>query len=323
MLILTEHDADYLKMSIIPPFPELVKTLMLANLAYINQIDQITRVIGYPQVKYIDGNVDKKDTQGYLLHEGRNLFVIFRGTENVRDFINDIEAVKWDHLTFDDNLKVHHGFHLQYKAIESQLNEYLSVNHEKYDTITFCGHSLGAALATIATVYYYYNNNDPNNVSATLYNKTVKVQTFGCPRLGDASFGQYYSLCVRPENHWRVYNETDPAAQFPSQTTLFSDDIYLHVPGSALCLIGTTDPVSYSVGQTDNNVSLPLDFITHLDQHHTALYMSRILSLNEQLEHQREATEAVVEVLDSVVTEVVNKEEGSGDSNKVGGCVVC
>jgi len=264
-----------------PPYKELVKTLMLANLAYMDQAEEITKVIGYPQVKFICGTKEGKDTQGYLLHEGRHLFVIFRGTNSPLDFINDIEAVKWDSLTFDSNLKVHHGFHMQYKAIETQLNDYLNANHFKYDEIIFCGHSLGAALATIATVYYNYNNTDPKNPTATHYKKTVKVQSYGCPRLADAAFGLYYQSCVKPENHWRVFNQTDPAAKFPSQTTIFSDDIYVHVPGNALSMIDG-DPISYEVQQTDNNENLPINFPAQLDQHHTALYMSRLLSLNEQ-----------------------------------------
>jgi len=300
----------------------------MANLAYIDQIDQITKVIGYPQVTFLDGTSQGQDTQGYILREGRHLFVIFRGTENPSDFIDDMEAVVWDSLSFDSNLKVHRGFHAQYKAIETQLVNFLNQNHTKYDEITFCGHSLGAALATIATVYYFYNNMDPNNPSATMYAKKVKVQTYGCPRLGDAAFGQYYTLCVAPENHWRVYNETDPAAQFPCQTSILTSDIYVHVPGNALCLIGS-DPVSYNVEQEDNEENLPIDFVSKLNQHHTALYMSRLLSLYDQEEEALLANYVVVEVVNDLVTEVLRIEEklesvarGAAGSG-AGGCIVC
>lgn len=311
------------------PLKELVQSLMFSNLVYIDQIDEITRVIGYPQVTFLNGVPNGKDTQGYVLREGRNLFVIFRGTQDARDFINDIEAVVWDSITFDSTLKVHRGFHAQYKAIENQLNEYLMVNNTKFDTITFCGHSLGAALATIATVYFYYNNMDPYNPLATKYYKTVKVQTYGCPRLGDAAFGQYYTLCVSPENHWRVFNETDPAAEYPCQTSILSSDIYVHVPGNALCLIGS-DPVSYQIQQVDNQQQLPVNFVKYLDQHHTALYMSRLLSLYNQEEEAILANYVVVEVVNDLVTEVMRIESNievqqheSVNTGEVGGCVVC
>jgi hypothetical protein len=261
-----------------PPFRELVKTLLLSNMAYFDQIEDVTRVIGYPQVKFFAGSLLGEDTQCYVMFEGRTAFVIFRGTEDASDFINDIEAVRWASVTFDPNIKVHKGFHLQYQAVASALSSYLTEHAPHYDEVVFTGHSLGGALATIATMYYYWNNQDAANPASTHITKVIRTQTFGCPRVGDANFGQYYSKCLLPENHWRVFNETDPAAQFPSQTALLSSDIYFHVPGNALCVNGTS-PVTCEVGQEDNGVSLPWDFIIYLGVHHTKVYMARLLPL--------------------------------------------
>ncbi len=260
-----------------PPFRDLVKSLMLSNLAYMNQLEEITAVIGYPHVKFICGSLQGQDAQGYILLEGRTAYVIFRGTDNAKDMINDVEAVRLESVSFDDKIKVHRGFHLQYKSIKDELASYLDEHQMQYDEVVFTGHSLGGALATIAVVYYHHQSQSVTSTRPSQL-KSIKAQTYGCPRVGDAAFGVYYQSCVSEENHWRVFNEGDPAAKFPSQTQVLNTDIYTHVGGNSLCLVGGV-PTTYEVTQTDNNLSVPWDFFRQLDQHHTALYMQRLLQL--------------------------------------------
>ena len=109
-------------------------------------------------------------TDCYIAWQGTFVIVAFRGTEpdEWEDILTDsmITLVPWR------TGKVHCGFKQGIDAIwptlEPELNR-LSTGR----TVWFCGHSLGAALATLA---------------ADRYAKTRGVCTFGCPRVGDRAF---------------------------------------------------------------------------------------------------------------------------------------
>jgi len=109
-------------------------------------------------------------TDCYIAWQGTFVIVAFRGTEpdEWEDILTDamIALVPWR------TGKVHFGFKQGmdaiWPALEAELNT-LSMGR----TVWFCGHSLGAALATLA---------------ADRYAKTRGVCTFGCPRVGDRAF---------------------------------------------------------------------------------------------------------------------------------------
>ena len=103
------------------------------------------------------------------------VIVAFRGTEpdEWQDMLTDakIKLVPWR------TGKVHRGFKEAideiWPRLEAELNA-LSPGR----TVWFCGHSLGAALATLA---------------ADRYPQTRGVCTFGCPRVGDQTFAAAFN----------------------------------------------------------------------------------------------------------------------------------
>ena len=109
-------------------------------------------------------------TDCYIAWQHDFVIVAFRGTEpdEWQDMLTDakLKLVPWRAG------KVHRGFKEAideiWPALEAELN-----NLSPGRTVWFCGHSLGAALATLA---------------ADRYPKTRGVCTFGCPRVGDRDF---------------------------------------------------------------------------------------------------------------------------------------
>ena len=85
----------------------------------------------------------------------------------------------------------------------------------------FCGHSLGGALATIASAHF-----------AHILEPEIKVccHTFGAPRVGNRAFSKHMNKLIGPQDHWRVYHERDPVCFIPMSFR------FCHVRDTGLCL---------------------------------------------------------------------------------------
>lgn len=114
--------------------------------------------------------LESGSTECYIAWQDAFVIVAFRGTEpdEWEDILTDamIALVPWRTGTVHCGFK--QGVDAIWPALEAELNT-LSTGR----TVWFCGHSLGAALATLA---------------AAQYPKTRGVCTFGCPRVGDRAF---------------------------------------------------------------------------------------------------------------------------------------
>lgn len=110
-------------------------------------------------------------TQAYATRDpdGRRI-VAFRGTEpdSVGDIGTDLVAtlVGWPH-----GGKVHRGFARAFASVQADVDRWIDENDEGTPPI-FTGHSLGAALATLAASH----------------RKAAVLVTFGSPRVGDDAF---------------------------------------------------------------------------------------------------------------------------------------
>jgi len=110
-----------------------------------------------------------KGTQCYTLWDDNTLIFAFRGTElQLDDIKTDLDFLKEE----TSHGKVHSGFLNAYEDIKSKIKadyDMLSSGRKVY----FTGHSLGAALSTLAI-------NDLGKDEDSLY-------TFGSPRVGCSS----------------------------------------------------------------------------------------------------------------------------------------
>lgn len=145
------------------------------------------------------------DTQGYVAvrrsgNEPRIAVVAFRGTQQVKDWITNLKAVKTTLYSRNSDISrtianVHMGFNQAFLALENQIREHLCGDEDLPLYIT--GHSLGGALATLATWYIAGD-------------RLAACYTFGSPRVGDDGLTNRFRTPI-----YRIVNGADPVPFVP------------------------------------------------------------------------------------------------------------
>jgi hypothetical protein len=161
-------------------------------------------------VKFFDGQ--ETGTQLYVASNDNFVIVAFRGTEirkrpgrtDFRNIVADIATDVDIHLVDSrQGGKVHKGFKDGLDEVWNELRDYLSEMDNGTRTIWFTGHSLGAALATLA---------------ADRYGHVQGLYTFGSPRVGDLDFKKDFHIKT-----YRFVNNSDIVARVPPPV------VYCHV----------------------------------------------------------------------------------------------
>lgn len=138
-------------------------------------------------------------------HETDVLVVAFRGTSSSEDVFTDLSIARKKmplaHVSEKWWPQIHSGFSDQFFSV----NKYLDESVKENDSIIFCGHSLGGALATIGSLYYSFQYPE----------KTIACVTFGSPRVGDDTFVKYFDNKINTS--LRYVNDNDPIPCLPTQ----------------------------------------------------------------------------------------------------------
>ena len=188
--------------------------LKLAKVAEITYEDPKTsqdkfKSLGYDIIKFFD----VKGAQAYLL-KGDKYVLSFRGTQvtQISDVIADIRFIKHKEPCGG---RVHIGF----KTELDKLWNLISMEIEKIeDKLLVTGHSLGAAMATIA--------------AGRLQDKVELLVTFGSPRVGNRKFAKHVKV-----QHYRVQNNNDNVTKVPPYLFGFKHHgthVYLNFEGKVL-----------------------------------------------------------------------------------------
>jgi len=261
---------------------ELLYSLNLSSLAYENSLTNTQLGLPMGLVLSLDGSKSDPptDTRGYIIfnREENTAYVAFCGNETkFADWWDESRSL-YSKVDFDGSiLRIHSGFLNDYKSVDAQLLRFFQFNNKHIDTIVFCGHGLGGALAMIAAVYYHsrHRNNDKN----------VKVHTFGAPRVGDAAFCAFFKDGV--DEHWRVYTEGDPAPTYPAHKT--QNPPYIHPAGPTLNLkpmACNSDALTYST-KGAKTLDSCADFASwdcvDFEEHYKANYLQRLRAIGEQM----------------------------------------
>ena len=152
-------------------------------------------------------------TQAYGIIGNGFVLVAFRGTEirNIRNFIADSRIDSdFAFANWKDDQQVHGGFLAAFGEVWNQCKSGVCVSKFLQDAqagaakpipVWFTGHSLGAALATLATARY----------SADHAGASVGLYTYGSPRVGNPKFAQAFPN----SSAFRVVHNHDPVTRLP------------------------------------------------------------------------------------------------------------
>lgn len=173
--------------------------LLMAKVSYhlykydFDQIAKIIKIGGFKILKtYEIGSV-----KGYLAKSDDFAFLVFRGSVTLNDWKTNFNFELIGVESDIGNIKIHSGFWETYQKFADELkNDVDTLIGDKIGLYT-AGHSLGGALAQIA--------------SATLrLDNLAACYTFGCPRVGNDKFDEFVKC-----PHYRIVNGWDLVPTIP------------------------------------------------------------------------------------------------------------
>jgi triacylglycerol lipase len=170
----------------------------LASIAYCNLKDAKSQVkkLGFTTVEFYN----KDGAQAYRFMNKDDLVIACRGTQPTE--FNDIKAdLKATPVMAETVSRVHRGFKAEVDELWPMILEDIDRKANQNKKLWFCGHSLGAAMATImSSRCHLYEEINP----------VEELYTFGSPRVGWR--GYCNSLCV---THHRWVNNNDIVTRVP------------------------------------------------------------------------------------------------------------
>lgn len=158
---------------------------------------------GYSRVQPIgDCFVDGANTgRGYFAYNDSHALLAFRGTEadNDNDKLADAEIDRAP----EAGALVHSGFKRYLDSVWGQVTQCVADYRANHSDRNICitGHSLGAALATLAFTRL-------NDVASSLI-------TFGCPRVGNSGYCDVISAAALTRACYRVVDNLDIVSHVP------------------------------------------------------------------------------------------------------------
>ena len=138
------------------------------------------------------------DTQAFLAASGDYAVLAFRGTEvtSRKDILTDAKAKR----VVDIEGRVHGGFRAAYDSVKQKIEKSL-LGMDKIP-LYITGHSLGAALATVASQELENNPGIRGRIAA--------CYTFGSPRVGNTQYDKNFKAPI-----YRMVNTTDIVTVIP------------------------------------------------------------------------------------------------------------
>ena len=149
---------------------------------------------------------DSHGTQAFLIVDEEKIIIAFRGTEptRLRDWVTDAKVRK----TAESYGDVHRGFAKALSYVWTDIEDAIDKLRNDHQTIWLTGHSLGAALATLATGKIQTNE------------RQIRVNglyTFGSPRVGSHRFAKLFN---QDNTHvYRFVNNNDIVTRVPLSKT--------------------------------------------------------------------------------------------------------
>ncbi len=186
-----------------------------SNLAYEKEdiIRPVVRDWGYTEFQWIQGKKHDIDTQGYVCAGSKAVLLVFRGTDNARDWLTNLQ--------FDTvpgpAAKVHRGFWQalvegprESPAPMSQVRGALARMGSRGQALWVTGHSLGGALAVLCAAQLALMDRIP----------VQGIYTFGQPRAGAYGFAGAFDKAFEARA-FRLVNHNDIVPMVPPVGPVF------------------------------------------------------------------------------------------------------
>lgn len=146
---------------------------------------------------------DRTGTQALLVGDDEKLILAFRGTEpdRLEDWVADANI----RMTASPAGDVHRGFHRALQYVWNDVEDAIEELRDQRQTLWVTGHSLGAALGTLA-------------VASMKFRETPVVvnglYTFGQPRVGCEKFADRFNAVFKGRA-FRIVNNNDVVSRVP------------------------------------------------------------------------------------------------------------
>ena len=146
---------------------------------------------------------DSNGTQAMLVSNNKFYVLAFRGTEatSIADIKSDMRAST---IHCETGGKIHEGFSDAFSEVHIEIQEYINSLEEK-KPLFITGHSLGAALATVAAKKLNFSHG------------IAACYTYGSPRVGDEEWVTNIKTPI-----YRLVNSADPVTMLPPGADLIN-----------------------------------------------------------------------------------------------------
>lgn len=142
--------------------------------------------LGYDEVDYFEDTATS--TEGFVCSNSDEIVVVFRGSQQATDWYGTNFRCAFLDTSYG---KVHTGFWDAYMSVQNQIIGLLVKHRAPYKALYVTGHSLGAALATVASMdlvpdaTYTFGSPRVLHRSAAATYKSLEIQTFRVAIAGD------------------------------------------------------------------------------------------------------------------------------------------
>lgn len=167
----------------------------------------------------------KRDTEVLVFknHQQRLAVFGFRGTTTFNDWLKNFNIFLVRVRINRNRFRIHKGFRNRYFDIASWFKvEYQSIPRSYKIIIT--GHSLGGAMATVASTF----------ASGFYHRRPDAVITFASPRVGNNDFRNYYDRTVGCKNTLRITAKFDAIPFTPGRILGYRDTCDAHKVSSGV-----------------------------------------------------------------------------------------
>ncbi|WP_088894593.1 lipase family protein [Leptolyngbya ohadii] len=156
---------------------------------------------------------------GFALISKKHSLIVFRGSQTRAEWVNNVTAFQEDYTNLPSKIdcgKIHSGFLDNYRSILEPLPRDVAAQLNPTVPCYVSGHSLGAALAVLASLDIALN--------VPAIKPQLQLYIYASPRVGDPTFAKLHNELI--PNSYRVVNQADTINLLPPTNVL---GVYLHI----------------------------------------------------------------------------------------------